>query len=177
MLRGWPPAGWRDQPAPLKLGRRAFLEGLVQLWQRGSLEEKSVAKMLGLRTKYKVRQTEKTVFFSTLRPGLSSLTLPCGLRMQGILQHVNYPFLAPRLLSPQEVGSLGTAATSLAAECPRRFHGCTLPLFPQRPQGSGGRWKAMTWRWDFVWAQRLLKNKKEGMQNSVASSVKATCKW
>ena len=39
LLWGWPRAGWRDQPAPLKLGRRAFLEGLVQLWQRGNLEE------------------------------------------------------------------------------------------------------------------------------------------
>lgn len=49
LLWGWPRAGWRDQPVPLKLGRGAFLEGLVQLWQRGNLEEKSVAKMLGLK--------------------------------------------------------------------------------------------------------------------------------
>lgn len=146
LLWGWPRAGWRDQPAPLKLGRGAFLEGLVQLWQRGNLEEKSVAKMLGLKDQAQEKTDQENVFFYTLRPGPSSLNLPCGLRTQGIFHHVNYPFLAPRLLSLQEAGSLGDAATSLAAECSRHFHGCTLPLFPERPRGRGGRRKAMTWR-------------------------------
>ena len=49
LLWGWPHAGRRDKPAPLRLGRGAFIEGLGQLWQRGNLEEKSVAKMLGLK--------------------------------------------------------------------------------------------------------------------------------
>lgn len=124
-----------------------------------------------------MRQTQKIISFYILRPGSSSIDLPCDSEYK--VDPSMYLFLTQGLPLLQE--------ESLSWYCCHFIGSRTILIIPMfmlcpsflRDLGEGGwRWKAIAWRWNLGdGGVGASEEQKEGMQNSVASSVKAPCKF